>query len=430
MRRMSARLAALVVLAVFSSSAAYAALRPLPLPPAARVPALSVLPAGAPGAPHGGLLLSWCEPSAGDIALRCASWVDGKLGPVSTVTHSSRLLANWADAPGVAVGAAAAGWPWLAHWSEEMEGGDEAASIGLAASVDGGGTWGPALSPHAETSAVERGFATLDAGGGQAARVYWLDARHRVAADAPADPGGGERPGTELRAADLGIGRDAAGVPHLRVLAERVLDPRACDCCPLAAAGGLVFYRDRAGDERRDISVVPSAGGVSRDVSGDGWQIDGCPVNGPSAAMVGRGRTLLVWFTAAAADSPRVRAALVGPDGSLSSAPIDLARGGAVIGRPSVAALDGERAYAGWLERDGASTRWRIVRLDVADGRVRATAVPGLAPANLPHPRGIGRLAVSGGRLYLAWSETAAGEEQGHVAEFVPERPARARRRR
>ena len=58
-------------------------------------------------------------------------------------------------------------------------------------------------------------------------------------------------------------------------------------------AGGdaaVVVYRDRSEKEVRDMSVVRFAGGrwsAPRTLAADGWEINGCPVNGPAVAADG-----------------------------------------------------------------------------------------------------------------------------------------------
>ena len=71
------------------------------------------------------------------------------------------------------------------------------------------------------------------------------------------------------------------------------VDALVCDCCQTAAVmtldGPLVIYRDRTETERRDIASSRRLQGnwtVSQPVGVDGWQINGCPVNGP--ALVAR----------------------------------------------------------------------------------------------------------------------------------------------
>src|SRR5262245_18891800 len=85
-----------------------------------------------------------------------------------------------------------------------------------------------------------------------------------------------------------------------------MLDMKVCECCQTSAAmtddGPVVVYRDSSDQEIRDISVIRLTDGKwsqPRWVAQDGWQINGCPVNGPAIAASGR-RVAVAWFTGAA----------------------------------------------------------------------------------------------------------------------------------
>jgi len=96
---------------------------------------------------------------------------------------------------------------------------------------------------------------------------------------------------------------------------EAQLDERVCECCQTSAAmtseGPIAVYRDRSQTEVRDIYFVKkqsnSAWSGPTAVHTDNWQINACPVNGPSIAADGR-RVAVAWFTGAN-DAPRVKVA-------------------------------------------------------------------------------------------------------------------------
>ena len=84
----------------------------------------------------------------------------------------------------------------------------------------------------------------------------------------------------------------------------RLVDEDVCDCCQTdvarTSAGPIVVYRDRTGDEVRDIYVTRLVGGEwepGRPVAEDGWTISGCPVNGPQLSSSGD-TVVVAWFTA------------------------------------------------------------------------------------------------------------------------------------
>lgn len=85
-----------------------------------------------------------------------------------------------------------------------------------------------------------------------------------------------------------------------------LVDPSACECCRVAVSGfgdkGIaIAYRDLLPGSVRDISLVISDdGGKSFSdpipFTGDDWEVEGCPHNGPSLAAAGD-RIRAAWFT-------------------------------------------------------------------------------------------------------------------------------------
>jgi len=110
---------------------------------------------------------------------------------------------------------------------------------------------------------------------------------------------------------------------------EAALDTRVCECCQTSAVmtadGPVVVYRDRseADKEIRDISIVRLKGGkwsAPRPVFQDGWQLNGCPVNGPAVAAAGP-RVAVAWFTGADKTS-RVKLAFSADAGETFGQPV------------------------------------------------------------------------------------------------------------
>lgn len=85
-----------------------------------------------------------------------------------------------------------------------------------------------------------------------------------------------------------------------------LVDPSACECCRVAVSASedgkvMVAYRDLLPGSVRDISLVISDdGGKSFSdpipFTGDDWEVEGCPHNGPSLAAAGD-RIRAAWFT-------------------------------------------------------------------------------------------------------------------------------------
>lgn len=93
-----------------------------------------------------------------------------------------------------------------------------------------------------------------------------------------------------------------------RFTAETIVDSFACQCCRLALYAGKsgaihAMYRDIINDSIRDISVSTSTDNgntFSQPIcfSGDNWNIDGCPHNGPDVVS-DKKNIYATWFTGA-----------------------------------------------------------------------------------------------------------------------------------
>jgi hypothetical protein len=291
-------------------------------------------------------------------AFQVARIRDGKWSPARTIASDANLLVNGADYPSIALD----GKRLLASWSTRNGHGTV---IHLAESRDGGATWSKATTPH-PTVVSAFGFVSLLPKG-----AVFLDGR------------------------GLPGGMEGAGDMQLRT-PDALLDPRVCDCCQTAAAmtsaGAVVAYRDRSDKEIRDISIVrQTAKGWTepKTLHADGWQIQGCPVNGPQLDARGK-RVVAAWFTAAQ-NEPRVQVAFSEDAGATFSAPLRVTPAG-TAGRVDVAWLDDRRAVVTYLV-EGALYARRVSR----DGTMGV-------PVRIAAAGGFPRLAVSNENVGVAWT--------------------------
>lgn len=332
----------------------------------------------------GGVWLSWLEPDGEQDVLKVAHFVDGQWQAPREVARGSQLVVNRSDVPELAV---AEDGTLFAHWLEELGGDGHAYGARMVKSTDGGSSWSPLGWLHDDLSPVEHGFVSFVPAESGAIEAYWLDGR--------AHPTGGA---TALRTAAV----HSEGSPP-----SSVLDERVCECCSTDAArtadGPLVVYRDRSADEIRDISVVRrSADGWSapQSIHSDGWQIEGCPVNGPAVAASGRS-VAVAWFTAAAADA-RVLIALSDDAGASFAEPLVVDENGP-RGQVDVT-LTQRGAVITWLRRAEKTTQvaWRLVGSDGALGPV------GIAgPSEGARVSGYPRVESIDDGALLVWVETA-----------------------
>ena len=351
--------------------------------------------AGGAFAPHlaadgDGLLLTWLEVFEADDEtdghrLRYARYEGGGWSAVSTVAEGSDFFANWADVPSVA---RSGDGSLVAHWLAKSGGETYAYSIELARSTDEGATW-QRLGRLNDDNALdqEHGFVTF-VPEGDALRAFWLDGR-QMAADGP----------MSVRSA---LVTDGVGP------SEEVVD-RVCECCPTGGAatseGAVIVYRGRSEAEVRDFYAVRREAGGWGDpvgVAEDGWQIPGCPVNGPGVEANGDALAV-AWFTAAN-EAPRVRAAF-SSDAARNFGPAITVDDGRPLGRVDLALLGPEEAIVSWLavpEDDRAQVNLRRVGADGTTGEPLTLAETGSGRSS-----GYPELERLGDSLYVAWVETA-----------------------
>lgn len=351
--------------------------------------------------PDGGSVLSWTEPlPEGGHAVRLAFLRGGEWSEPRTVATGDRFFVNWADFPSVHV---LPDGTLAAHWLDRSAEGRYDYDVKVAVSGDEGVTWSPPLILHRDGIPAEHGFVSFfpDEGGFGA---VWLDGR-KVGAAALAEARGEDGPPREMTLHHAVLGRDGTHATD-----EVQLDGRICDCCQTAAAvtesGPVILYRDRSDAEIRDISVVRRVDGRWTEpapLHRDGWEIPGCPVNGPQADARGRS-VVAAWFTGAGG-IPRVRAAFSDDAGATWSPPLEV-DDGAPLGRVEVVLLDDGSALVVWLEAAEGETDAliRARRIHPTGARSRSAD---LALTRAARSSGFPRMASGDGGLVLAWTDPA-----------------------
>jgi hypothetical protein len=369
--------------------------------------------------PDGRVYLSWIEPvqSKGPkgYALKFAVRSrGGKWSAPRVITQD----ANRFDSSILALPDGSLTAHWLTKSGPEMHAND----VNLSISRDGGRTWGKAIVPHRDRTRSARGFVSMiPARGGIA--VIWLDGRKLTGGDRGAaekasagafhHTGGHDhqRAGGDHHAAGHGSAASEMEMSLMHTVIgldgtlgeEVLLDGRVCECCQTSAAptpdGMAVVYRDRSKKEVRDISIIRLKNGQLSEpqtLSKDGWEINGCPVNGPAISSSGK-NVAVAWFTAAR-DQPRVYAA-ISADGAGVFGPPILVGEGNPIGRVDIIALPSGNAFVSWVERapGGAEVRARIVRPD--GSRAPAIVVEGTSS-------GVPRMTLSGEEVVIVWTDS------------------------
>ncbi len=350
-------------------------------------------------APDGRVYLSWIERlGEGRFSLRFSSLEKEKWTAPQVIAEGSNWFVNWADFPSMI---ALPDGSLAAHWLAKSGAGTFEYDVTISRSFDSGKTWGRPFVPHRDGVKAEHGFVSLFAAKDGNLAAVWLDGREMKAGAGSHDHGHGD-----MTLRTVKIKRDGT------LIEEAVLDTRVCECCQTSAAmtaeGPVVVYRDRSEQEIRDISVVRLRDGKwSQPVSifKDGWQINGCPVNGPSIAASGRS-VAVAWFTGVN-DKPRVKLAFSSDAGASFGEPITVDDGNPA-GRVETLMLADGSALVCWLEKlpTGGEVRMRRIKSDRPDGKPegKLDAAITVSTTGAARSNGFPQMARTGNSLVFAWT--------------------------
>jgi hypothetical protein len=189
-----------------------------------------------------------------------------------------------------------------------------ATSINIARSNDGGRSFEPASPLQGPGAAGDRGWPSLALDSDGTAHAFWLDHRG-LAAGGAAGAGARHRSGDPhdgvAMAQRSSLYYAPAGSLHSP---ERAITRGVCYCCKTAAVagpGGRIYaaWRHVYPGNIRDIAFTRSEDGgrtfaAPARLSDDGWQIAGCPDDGPAMAIDGDGAVHVVWPTVLGGATP------------------------------------------------------------------------------------------------------------------------------
>jgi len=334
------------------------------------------------------VVLSWMERKKDGIFLRFSAYDDGSWLSATTATKDDRMFVNWADLPGVIpIGSGSL----LAHWLSYTADAPYAYQVLTAFSEDAGASWSMPRSPHTDGTPTEHGFVSsysAQTGTG----LIWLDGRNTPDA------------GMTLRGAT--IGTDAS------LSDETLLDDLVCDCCQTdiaeTTAGPVAVYRNRTQDEVRDIFVTRQVDGVWQPgsaISNDGWEISGCPVNGPAIAALGK-RVVVAWFTAAN-NKPIAKISRSRNSGKSFSEPVEISSKN-VTGQVGISMIDESSFVVSWMEseKDGIyAIKIRGLTFDGKMGRAQTVGRTSVA-------RAVPQMVRVGDKLILAWTDEISDQHK------------------
>ena len=343
----------------------------------------------------GRIVLSWVEKIAENrYALRAAIRHNNTWFEPSTVAEGDNWFVNWADFPSAI---ALRDGSLAAHWLVKSGKATYAYNVNIAQSNDGGKTWTQPIVPHRDNTQTEHGFVSLISLPDGRLGAVWLDGRNMKDMKETDDHAPSAASMT-LRYAAI----DAKG----NLSEEAELDNRTCECCQTSAAvtsdGPIAVYRDRSPTEVRDIYIVRQVNGTwtpPQSIHADNWQINGCPVNGPSVAADGR-RVVVAWFSSVD-DKPQVKAAFSNDSGARFGTPIQV-NDGENVGRVDTLLLPDGSALVCWLSGSAQGGEIKVRRVQ-ADGSLGPPAV--IAKTDISRSSGFPRMARLGDQVLFAWTE-------------------------
>jgi hypothetical protein len=347
-------------------------------------------------APDGRIILSWVEKvDEKRYALRMATRDRAAWSEPQTVADGENWFVNWADFPSVI---ALKDGSLAAHWLVKSGSATYAYDVNIALSKDEGKTWTRPIIPHLDNTQTEHGFVSLVPLADGRLGAIWLDGRNMKDMQDDHDDDKPLPVSMTLRYAAI----DASG----KISDDAQLDERVCECCQTSATvtsdGVFAVYRDRSQTEVRDIFSVRQANGgwtPPQPVHNDNWEINGCPVNGPSVAADGR-NVAVAWFTAVGG-TPRVKIAFSTDGGATFGAPIQV-DDGETQGRVDVVLLPDKSALVCWLSGTVADGEIKARRVET-NGSLGTPVV--IAKTDISRSSGFPRMAVAGHEVHFAWTE-------------------------
>lgn len=340
--------------------------------------------------PDGHPLLSWIETAKdGSLILRYAIRRDTQWSEPRTIVANRHFFRQPAESPSVI---SFGDGSLLAEWVE-LPGTGEAEYIYVSASKDGRQWTAPAMA-HKDRMPVQHALVSMAASSDREASLIWLEA-----------PKGEDAPSILKRTVVSSDGK---------ILNEENLDPDVCTCCPTSivrtSKGLLVAYRDHTPQEIRDIAVIRFENGhwlPSKILNPDKWEINACPVNGPSAAAKDN-RVAIGWHTEAQ-DSARTQLMFSSDAGATFGKLIRVSTGNS-FGHTSVVLDDDGSAIVSWLEEgqgaDGVRLLVRPVSSTGVAGPITQVAQGSMRTIGYP------RLLHQRGETWIAWGNSATTKIQ------------------
>lgn len=324
------------------------------------------------------------------------------------IHQGSNWFVNWADFPALVENQGVL----LSHILQKSSPETFSYDVKLQVLPKGASKWNLNLPLHQDSTLTEHGFMSLVPYTSASFFTSWLDGR---------ETGGGGHNHAAHSGGPMSI-RAAEVDLNGKVLWDKLLDAKTCDCCQTSSAitdlGPVVVYRNRSDREIRDIAITRLVEGKWTEpelIHADGWEITGCPVNGPKVVAIGA--TLLVgWFTAPKGIQ-QVKFAFSTDAGASFGMPVVIESTG-LIGRVDVALLREDWGVVSWMETKGEQTFLYAAGIDQSGEMGAALQITAIDPSR---KSGFPQLEVLGGQVYFAWTEVKGDNKQIRTVRIAQE---------
>ena len=233
------------------------------------------------------LFISWTEQVADSNFLYISKLEDNSWSDKSIIKKGKDWFVNWADFPSISYNEISNSL-FSFHLQKSSE---ETFSYDVNYHINQGSSWRDMQKIHDDNTFSEHGFvSSIPYKDGF--MVSWLDGRNTYGKGHD----GHAKGAMTIRSAIL----DNTG----KIINESLIDGMVCDCCQTSMAISndipIIVYRDRSKDEIRDIyysRYIDSNWTDPQPIHDDGWEINGCPVNGPNIDS-NEENVVVSWFSA------------------------------------------------------------------------------------------------------------------------------------
>jgi len=338
---------------------------------------------------EGSLSLSWISSNEGNKStLNFSQLKEGKWTNTQTMATGSNWFVNWADFPAHAINENLI----LSSYLKKSDSGTYTYDVILSLQKLSGEKVKEDFLLNTDGVKAEHGFVSIIPNHNQGFFITWLDGRNTVDKDLD----GYHKPMT-IRFAEITNKGD--------IIDESELDSATCDCCQTSIAvtnkGPVVVYRDRSDKEVRDIYIarkINGIWGVPTPIHNDGWEINGCPVNGPKVAS-NSNNLAISWFTVSN-EKPTVNLSFSKSNGASFGTPIKINDDDA-IGRVDVAFLNPQEVLVSYIEGDDVGTYLRIKKVSI-DGKVSAPIT--ISKIDRGRNSGVPQLEILDNEAFIVWT--------------------------